>query len=72
MHVFVVTLGYSRRARAEGYETGQKGALLDAHAHASRISAALWLQHDFNRAIEPFGHHAISRGRFLEWHRVRQ
>lgn len=34
VHVFVLTLGYSRRAWAEGYENEQLGALLAAHEHA--------------------------------------
>jgi hypothetical protein len=35
VHVFVLTLGYSRRAWAEGYENEQLPALLSAHEHAS-------------------------------------
>jgi transposase len=34
VHVFVMTLGYSRRAWAEGYENERMGALLSAHEHA--------------------------------------
>jgi transposase len=34
VHVFMMTLGYSRRAWAEGYENEQLGALLAAHEHA--------------------------------------
>ena len=34
VHVFVLTLGYSRRAWAEGYENEQLPALLAAHEHA--------------------------------------
>jgi transposase len=34
VHVFVMTLGYSRRAYAEGYENERMGALLSAHEHA--------------------------------------
>lgn len=34
VHVFVLTLGYSRRAWAEGYENEQMPALLAAHEHA--------------------------------------
>jgi transposase len=34
VHVFVLTLGYSRRAWAEGYENERLGALLAAHEHA--------------------------------------
>ena len=34
VHIFVLTLGYSRRAWAEGYETEQMGALMAAHEHA--------------------------------------
>ncbi len=34
VHVFVLTLGYSRRAWAEGYENERMGALLAAHEHA--------------------------------------
>jgi transposase len=34
VHVFVMTLGYSRRAWAEGYRNEQLGALLAAHEHA--------------------------------------
>jgi transposase len=34
VHVFVMTLGYSRRAWAEGYENERLGALLAAHEHA--------------------------------------
>jgi transposase len=34
VHVFVMTLGYSRRAWAEGYENERMGSLLAAHEHA--------------------------------------
>jgi transposase len=34
VHVFVLTLGYSRRAWAEGYENERLSALLAAHEHA--------------------------------------
>jgi transposase len=34
VHVFVLTLGYSRRAWAEGYENERLGSLLAAHEHA--------------------------------------
>ena len=34
VHVFVMTLGYSRRAWAEGYRNEQLAALLAAHEHA--------------------------------------
>jgi transposase len=34
VHVFVMTLGYSRRAFAEGYENERMSALLAAHEHA--------------------------------------
>jgi transposase len=34
VHVFVLTLGYSRRAWAEGYENECMGSLLAAHEHA--------------------------------------
>ena len=34
VHVFVMTLGYSRRAWAEGYENERMSALLAAHEHA--------------------------------------
>jgi transposase len=34
VHVFVLTLGYSRRAWAEGYENERLDALLAAHEHA--------------------------------------
>jgi transposase len=34
VHVFVMTLGYSRRAWAEGYRNERLGALLAAHEHA--------------------------------------
>jgi transposase len=34
VHVFVLTLGYSRRAWAEGYENERLSALLEAHEHA--------------------------------------
>jgi transposase len=34
VHVFVMTLGYSRRAWAEGYGNERLGALLAAHEHA--------------------------------------
>ncbi len=34
VHVFVMTLGYSRRAYAEGYADERMGALLAAHEHA--------------------------------------
>jgi transposase len=34
VHVFVLTLGYSRRAWAEGYENERLNALLAAHEHA--------------------------------------
>ncbi len=34
VHVFVLTLGYSRRAWAEGYENERMGSLLAAHEHA--------------------------------------
>ncbi len=34
VHIFVMTLGFSRRAWAEGYENEQMGALLAAHEHA--------------------------------------
>jgi transposase len=34
VHVFVLTLGYSRRAWAEGYENERLPALLSAHEHA--------------------------------------
>lgn len=34
VHFFVMTLGYSRRAWAEGYENERLGALLAAHEHA--------------------------------------
>lgn len=34
VHVFVLTLGYSRRARAEGYANERMEALLAAHEHA--------------------------------------
>ena len=36
VHIFVMTLGYSRRAWAEGYENERMGALLSAHEHAFR------------------------------------
>ena len=36
VHIFVMTLGYSRRAYAEGYENERMGALLSAHEHAFR------------------------------------
>jgi transposase len=34
VHIFVMTLGYSRRAWAEGYQNERLGALLAAHEHA--------------------------------------
>ena len=34
VHIFVMTLGYSRRAWAEGYQNERLGALLTAHEHA--------------------------------------
>lgn len=34
VHVFVMTLGYSRRAWAEGYENERRSSLLAAHEHA--------------------------------------
>lgn len=34
VHIFVMTLGYSRRAWAEGYRNERLGALLAAHEHA--------------------------------------
>ena len=34
VHIFVMTLGYSRRAYAEGYQNERMGALLSAHEHA--------------------------------------
>jgi transposase len=34
VHIFVLTLGYSRRAWVEGYENERLGALLAAHEHA--------------------------------------
>jgi transposase len=34
VHIFVLTLGYSRRAWAEGYENERLSALLEAHEHA--------------------------------------
>ena len=34
VHVFVMTLGYSRRAFAEAYENERMGSLLSAHEHA--------------------------------------
>lgn len=34
VHVFVMTLGYSRRAYAEGYTNERMGSLLSAHEHA--------------------------------------
>jgi transposase len=34
VHVFVLTLGYSRRAWAEGYENERMSSLLSAHEHA--------------------------------------
>jgi transposase len=34
VHVFVMTLGYSRRSYAEGFENERLGALLAAHEHA--------------------------------------
>lgn len=36
VHVFVMTLGYSRRAWVEGYENERMGSLLCAHEHAFR------------------------------------
>ena len=36
VHVFVMTLGYSRRAFAEAYENERMSALLSAHEHAFR------------------------------------
>jgi transposase len=34
VHIFVMTLGYSRRAWAEGYQNERLGSLLAAHEHA--------------------------------------
>jgi transposase len=33
IHIFVLTLGYSRRAYAEGFEHERLGSLLAAHEH---------------------------------------
>lgn len=49
VHVFVMTLGYSRRAYAEGFDNERLGSLLAAHEHAFEHFGGRCAEHLYDR-----------------------